>query len=78
VVGSARWLLLLPLMKDDVMDLNHELVADLGLEDLYSESLLERTRSGDLDEVRWKLILRGSFSLRTTVRCFWHSVISKV
>jgi len=34
-----------------------------GLEDLSSESALRRTRSGDLDEVRRKLTLNGSFSL---------------
>jgi len=34
-----------------------------GLEDFSSETVLRRPRSGDFDEVRWKLILNGSFSL---------------
>jgi hypothetical protein len=47
-------------MKDDVMDLNHELrFADLGLGTSSETALM---RSGDLDEVREKLTLGGSFS----------------
>jgi len=71
--------LLPPLMKDDVMDFNQELeLADLALEDLSSGCVLRRERSGDLDEVRWKLIPRVSFSLGSTASCFGHSAISKV
>jgi hypothetical protein len=54
----------LPCMKDEVIVLNHELrFVDLCLEGLSSESVLRRTRSGDFDAVRWKDILKGSFSL---------------
>jgi len=68
-----------PLMKDEVMDLNHELrFADLDLGTLSSESDLWWIRSGDLDEVREKATLKDSFSERITSRCFGHSGISKV
>lgn len=56
--------LMAPLRKGDVIDLNHELRFDvLTLEGFSSGSVLWRTRSGDFDEVRWNVILRGSFSL---------------
>ena len=71
-----------PLVKDDVIDLNHELrFADFWRRRENNQMCMGKLRgwewrtglegfpSEDLDVVRWGIILKGSFSLRAYKTC---------